>query len=152
MGADKSIENTQNAPKFICPKKRLHWASKFRACNQTVVNGNADFYSMTIEYFPDKPFFFSNQKYITIKFMYSEKTSKFCEIFTLLLTTQSKKVRGRFRKILWPSQNRYMNFNAQSAERESAYKLFKLFKTFDTKLRRTYICFLWFSIILRSSS
>ena len=36
MGADKSDENTQNAPKFICPKdwdfdeKRLHWVSVVR--------------------------------------------------------------------------------------------------------------------------
>ena len=32
--------------------------------------------------------------------------TKFCEIFPLLLTTvHQSKVRGRFRKILWPSQN-----------------------------------------------
>ena len=42
-----------------------------------------------------------------LKFIHSEKATKFCEIFPLLLTTQyiQSKVRGRFRKILWPSQN-----------------------------------------------
>ena len=38
MGADKSAENTPNAPKFVCPspkvwnfdEKRLHWASVVR--------------------------------------------------------------------------------------------------------------------------
>ena len=43
-----------------------------------------------------------------IKFIYSEKATKFCEIFTLLLTSTNfvlTKVRWRFRKILWPSQN-----------------------------------------------
>ena len=41
MGADRSAENTPNAPEFVCPspknldfnEKRLHWAS--------VVRGNA---------------------------------------------------------------------------------------------------------------
>ena len=66
MGADKSAENTQNDPKFICPKKRFNWASKFRAYNQMVVSGNADFYSMKIDYFPDKSFYFPNQKCITV--------------------------------------------------------------------------------------
>ena len=41
-----------------------------------------------------------------LNFIYSEKATKFCEISTLLLTGTTKtKVRGRFRKILWPSQN-----------------------------------------------
>ena len=41
-----------------------------------------------------------------IKFIYSEKATKFCEIFPLLLTTvNTVKNRGRFRKILWLSQN-----------------------------------------------
>ena len=39
-----------------------------------------------------------------LKFIYSEKATKFCEIFPLLLTVLQSKVRGRFRKILWPSQ------------------------------------------------
>ena len=43
---------------------------------------------------------------IQVKFIYSEKATKFCEIFLLLLTyVLQSKVRGRFRKILWPSQN-----------------------------------------------
>ena len=38
--------------------------------------------------------------------MYSEKATKFCEIFPLLLTAvHTAKLRGRFRKIWWPSQN-----------------------------------------------
>ena len=39
--------------------------------------------------------------------IYSEKGTKFCEIFPLLLTTvhTQSRVRGRFRKMLWPSQN-----------------------------------------------
>ena len=37
------------------------------------------------------------------KFIYSEKAKFFCKIFPLLLTVCT--VRGRFRKILWPSQN-----------------------------------------------
>ena len=48
-----------------------------------------------------------------LKFKYSEKATHFCEIFTLLLSyvVPVTKVRWRFRKILWPSQNKYMNFN-----------------------------------------
>ena len=38
-----------------------------------------------------------------VKFIYSEKVTKFCKIFTLLLTVCT--VVKRFRKILWPSQN-----------------------------------------------
>ena len=44
MGADKSADNTPNAPKFICPKvwdfdeKRLHWASVVRANNHWAVS------------------------------------------------------------------------------------------------------------------
>ena len=47
-----------------------------------------------------------------LKFIYSEKATKFCEIFTILLTSPTfdwhynrTKVRWRFRKILWPSHN-----------------------------------------------
>ena len=40
-----------------------------------------------------------------IKFIYSEKVTNFCEIFTLLLSYIVLKVRWRFCKILWPSQN-----------------------------------------------
>ena len=42
-----------------------------------------------------------------LKFIYSEKATKFCKISTLLLSyvVPVKKVRWRFRKILWPSQN-----------------------------------------------
>ena len=43
-----------------------------------------------------------------VKFIYSAKATKFCEIFTLLLTGTTlhrTKVRWRFCKILWPSQN-----------------------------------------------
>ena len=40
-----------------------------------------------------------------LKLIYSEKATKFCEIFPLLLTACTSKGRGRFRKILWPSQN-----------------------------------------------
>ena len=48
----------------------------------------------------------SNKNLIIIKFIYSEKATKFCEIFPLLLTEcTAVKVRGRFCKILWPSQN-----------------------------------------------
>ena len=42
-----------------------------------------------------------------IKFIYSEKVTKFCQISTWLLTgtTYRTKVRWRYRKILWLSQN-----------------------------------------------
>ena len=46
MGADKSAENTPNAPKIICPKvwdfdeKRLHWVSEVRAPADTNKNHN----------------------------------------------------------------------------------------------------------------
>ena len=40
-----------------------------------------------------------------LKFIYSEKSTNFCEIFPLLLTVCTVVKRGRFRKILWPSQN-----------------------------------------------
>ena len=43
---------------------------------------------------------------ILLKFIYSEKATQFCKIFLLLLTVCTiEKVRGGFRKILWPSQN-----------------------------------------------
>ena len=38
----------------------------FAVYNQMVVSGNADFYSMKIDYFPDKSFYFPNQKCITV--------------------------------------------------------------------------------------
>ena len=42
----------------------------------------------------------------TLKFIYSEKATKFCEISTLLLSyVVPVKSKVRFRKILWPSQN-----------------------------------------------
>ena len=41
-----------------------------------------------------------------LKFIYSEKATRFCKISTLLLSVCTvDKVRWRFRKILWPSQN-----------------------------------------------
>ena len=47
-----------------------------------------------------------NLKEAALKFIYSEKATKFCEIFNLLLTTDiESKVRWKFRKILWPSKN-----------------------------------------------
>ena len=50
---------------------------------------------------------FSNSCFVRtlLKFIYSEKARKFCEIFTLHLMYCQSKVRWRFRKILWPSQN-----------------------------------------------
>ena len=46
----------------------------------------------------------------TLKFIYSKKATKFCKIFTSLLQS---KVRWRFHKILWSSQNiwtlKYLN-------------------------------------------
>ena len=39
-----------------------------------------------------------------VKFIYSEKATKFCEISTLLLSVCTV-VKQRFRKILWPFQN-----------------------------------------------
>ena len=42
----------------------------------------------------------------TLKFIYSEKATKFCEIFTLLLTGKhGTNKRWRLRKLLRPSQN-----------------------------------------------
>ena len=42
----------------------------------------------------------------TLKFIYSEKATNFFEILTVDVTTvHTVKVRGRFPKILWPSQN-----------------------------------------------
>ena len=39
-------------------------------------------------------------------FVYSEKATKFCKISSLLLSTvHTDKIRWRFRKLLWPSQN-----------------------------------------------
>ena len=44
--------------------------------------------------------------WILIKFIYSEKATKLCEISTLLwLAMHRAKIRWRFRKIFWPSQN-----------------------------------------------
>ena len=45
--------------------------------------------------------------YWLVKFIYSEKATKFCKISTLNLTTSSTQsnLRWRFHKILWPSQN-----------------------------------------------
>ena len=48
-------------------------------------------------------------KVALLKFVYSEKATKFCKISTLLLSTPGTyiqtKVMWRFLKILWPSQN-----------------------------------------------
>ena len=56
-------------------------------------------------FFQFSPLHFEKDRPI-IKFIYSEKATKFCEIFTLLLSyVVPVKVRWRFRKILWPSQN-----------------------------------------------
>jgi hypothetical protein len=44
--------------------------------------------------------------YHVLKFIHSEKATKFCEIFPSLLTTVHRvKALWRFRKILWSSQN-----------------------------------------------
>ena len=40
-----------------------------------------------------------------LKFIYSENATKFCEIFTLRLSTVHTDKRWRFCQILWPSQN-----------------------------------------------
>ena len=49
---------------------------------------------------------FLNRIFLFIKFIYSEKATKFCEIFPLLLTVCAVvKSKERLRKILWPSQN-----------------------------------------------
>ena len=45
-----------------------------------------------------------NNYHLIVKFLYSEKATHFCEIFPLLLSCVVP-VRGRFHKILWPSQN-----------------------------------------------
>ena len=43
---------------------------------------------------------------LLVKFIYSEKATKFCEISTVDLTiTTLTNLQWRFRKILWPSQN-----------------------------------------------
>ena len=48
-----------------------------------------------------------NQLVHYIKFIYSEKATKFCEISTLLLTgTTYDKSKVEIRKIVWPSQNK----------------------------------------------
>ena len=53
-----------------------------------------------------------NKYYCLVKFIYSEKATKFCEISTLLLTgTKYDKVRWKFRKMLWPSQNIWILWN-----------------------------------------
>ena len=48
-------------------------------------------------------------EYTKLEFIYSEKAAKFCEISPLLLSyvvpVKKSKVRWRFCKILWPSQN-----------------------------------------------
>ena len=38
---------------------------------------------------------------LQVKFIYSEKATKFCEISTLLLSVCNVDIRWRFRKILW---------------------------------------------------
>ena len=78
MGADKFAENTPNAPKFICLKGFVG-GSVFRACNQMEVSGNADFYNIKIDYFPDKSFYFSNQKCITV--------AKSNELFSIIVSS-----------------------------------------------------------------
>ena len=49
----------------------------------------------------------SQLKDLHLKFIYSEKATKFCEIFTvdLTVTTYRTNLQWRFRKNLWPSQN-----------------------------------------------
>ena len=43
--------------------------------------------------------------FLYLKFIYSEKATKFCKISTLLLSYVMPVKRWRFCKILWPSQN-----------------------------------------------
>ena len=48
----------------------------------------------------------SDPKSVNLKFIYFEKATKFCDIFPLLLTVCTVvKSKGRFHKILWPTQN-----------------------------------------------
>ena len=47
-----------------------------------------------------------------VKFIYSEKATNFCKISTVDLS-YIVNLHWRFCKILWPSQNIYMNFNAR---------------------------------------
>ena len=47
-------------------------------------------------------------RYSFVKFIYSEKATKYCEIFTLLLSTvHTDKSKVKVRKIWWPSQRIY---------------------------------------------
>ena len=44
-------------------------------------------------------------KILFVKFIYSEKATKFCKISILLLTGTRTKISWRFRKFFWPPQN-----------------------------------------------
>ena len=79
-----------------------------------------------------------------LKFINSEKATKFCEIFLLLLTIWlqyiQSKVRGTFRKILWPSQNIW----TLSENVNNIFWLFTTHSLFTNSSTRTYMRLFFF--------
>ena len=51
-------------------------------------------------------------KAIKVKFIYSEKATKFCEIFTLLLTVCTVKSKAKISQNFVAFSEYYMNFNS----------------------------------------
>ena len=77
-----------------------HWYSCYQSLKLVL-----DIHHRMVEYFHCHKLLKSRKEYYVLKFVYSEKATKFCEIssYFCLLYIQTK-VMWRFRKILWPSQ------------------------------------------------
>ena len=76
---------------IVTNKKSKTWQMQLRQLMMLLVNINWHLYNT----------------HGILKFIYSEKATRFCEIFPLLLTecVLQSKVRGKFWKIWWSSQN-----------------------------------------------
>ena len=95
---------------MICTKsylKRLH--SRYQISNNTIPNNSMSESFIVIVPTTQKRYVF--EKHIVfecskqLKFMFFKKATKFCEIFPFTFQYIQSKVRGRFRKIFWPSLN-----------------------------------------------
>ena len=89
----------------IFKKKKKNQKNQDNFCQSKMTfKSESQFYRLCI---PPFFYFFSfkpNSLYLKLKFIYSEKSTKFCEISTLFLSYLVP-VRWRFRKTLWTSQN-----------------------------------------------
>ena len=78
-----------------------------------------------------------------VKFIFSEKVTKFCEIFPLLLTTvHTVKSKGKISQTLWPSQNIWTLKTILTKLKQTV--------TFFKSQNRGNSCFLFLELVVRS--